>query len=88
MDKFILKLDRSRCIGCGACASICPNVFTVAEDGKSTIKEGKPSSELDVVEKPVEGEDLECAKNAAQACPVEAIRVLTEGGEEIAPKTA
>lgn len=33
----MMKVDRSKCIGCGACVSICPNVFEL-KDGKSHVK--------------------------------------------------
>jgi len=45
------------CIGCGACASICPEVFEM--DGlKSKVKEQK---------------DIPCVDEAIESCPVGAI---------------
>lgn len=54
----MITVDQEACIGCGACASICPDVFIMNDDGKSEV---------------VSQGDLECAKNAAQSCPVQAI---------------
>ena len=32
-----VKVDREKCIGCGACEAICPEGF-VLKDGKATVK--------------------------------------------------
>ena len=55
-----IKVDQEACIGCGACASICPQVFQINNEGKSKV---------------ISQDDVECAKNAAQSCPVQAITV-------------
>lgn len=34
-----IEVDKSLCIGCGACASSCPDCFEMGEDGKSHVKE-------------------------------------------------
>mgnify|MGYP001038565960 CR=1 FL=1 len=31
------KVDKEKCIGCGACVSLCPNIFKIMEDGKSHV---------------------------------------------------
>jgi len=49
------------CIGCGACVSICPQVFEMGSDGKSHVKKAAPAAD--------------CTKAAASACPVSAITV-------------
>jgi ferredoxin len=54
------KVDQSKCIGCGACAAICPEVFEMGPGGKSHVKAQK---------------NLPCVKDAAEACPVGAITV-------------
>ena len=53
----MVKVDKNKCIGCGLCASICPQVFEMKE-GKALVKEAK---------------DLPCVKEAIESCPVEAI---------------
>lgn len=55
-----LNVDQEKCIGCGACVSVCPNVFEMGDDGKSHVKD--PNAEC----------DSETAKNS---CPVGAITV-------------
>ncbi len=33
----MMKVDKEKCIGCGACVSLCPEVFEL-KDGKSVVK--------------------------------------------------
>jgi len=57
-------IDRSGCIGCGLCPSICPEVFRMADDGLAeTIVEDVPS-EVEAT-----------AREAAESCPVSVITV-------------
>jgi len=53
-----IKVDKNKCIGCGLCASICPGVFVLGKDGKSSVKNKWKG---------------ECYKEAAESCPVQAI---------------
>ena len=53
-------VDQQKCIGCGRCTEICPSVFRLNENGKSeVIEQGK----------------ADCALQASDECPVEAITV-------------
>ncbi len=56
----MIKVDQNKCIGCGLCAGMCPDVFALNLDGKSEV---------------MAQVNEECAKEAAAACPVEAITV-------------
>ena len=54
------NVDKDTCIGCGACPSICPEVFSMDDDGLD--------SEIP--------EDVqESAKEARDGCPVDAIDI-------------
>jgi len=53
-----IKIDRKKCIGCGACAACCPEVFEM-KGGKANAK--------------VKESDASCVKQAADGCPVKAI---------------
>lgn len=55
-----ISVNKNTCIGCGACASICPDSFAMGNDGKSEV---------------ISQDNAECANNAAQSCPVQAISV-------------
>lgn len=59
-----VKVNQDSCIGCGACAAICDNVFEIDDAGLSKEK----------VEE-VQEEDKQNARDAADACPTGAIEV-------------
>jgi len=52
-----IKVDKAKCIGCGVCVSLCPDVFEL-KDGKSHAKVQK---------------NLPCVQQAINDCPVQAI---------------
>jgi len=58
---FKIIHNREKCIGCGACASICDN-WEIDENGKA-----KP--------KKTEVEEVGCNKEAADVCPVQCIKI-------------
>jgi len=66
-------LEREKCIGCGSCAAICPKFFELEEDGKSHLKGSKINTKNQTEE--LEAQNLDCATQAAEACPVEAIKI-------------
>lgn len=66
--KKIKKVSvNDKCIGCGLCTSICPEVFEINENGKSQVKEGVNVEEYS--ERILEAKD---------SCPVSAIEVEEE----------
>jgi len=66
-----LKVDKDICIGCGACAAICPDVFEIDDDGLA-------KSIVDVVPEEVN----EDAIDAKEGCPVDAIKEINEEEEK------
>lgn len=58
-----VSVNQKTCIGCESCTALCSNVFE--------IKNGKSQPKM----KEVKGEDEDCARHAAEACPVGAISV-------------
>ena len=56
-------VDADLCTGCELCTQTCPDVFEM-EDDVAIVK---------VDEVPADSED--CAKQAAEECPVEAIKI-------------
>jgi len=63
-------LDRNKCIGCGSCAAVCNRFFEIAKDGKSHLKNSKKT--IEEIES-LEVENLDCAKEAVDICPAQAI---------------
>ena len=59
-----VKVNRDSCIGCGACAAICEDVFEIDDEGLSTAK----------VEE-VEDDKKQEVQDAADSCPTGAIEV-------------
>ena len=63
--------DRDACVGCGACAAICPTYWEMKGDGKAHLKGATVSGKEHILM--LEGP--ECNTDAANACPVRCIRV-------------
>jgi len=55
-----IKINQDLCVGCGRCTELCPKSFKLGENGKSEV---------------ISDEDLNCAMEAADNCPVGAIEV-------------
>lgn len=53
-----IVVDKEKCIGCGLCPTVCPEVFAMGADGKAMVKAHK---------------DIACVKEALESCPVGAI---------------
>lgn len=72
MGKFKIIYDRDACIGAAACAALDPKLFEMNTDGKADLIGGKE-------EKPglfvLEIDDLGDAKDAAESCPVDVIKI-------------
>jgi ferredoxin len=64
-----------KCINCGNCVSLCPDLFKVDNDNIKLIK-GELNSKTGNFERKIE--KVDCAKDAAEICPVGAIKILSE----------
>ncbi len=56
----MVKVDQNKCIGCGMCASLCPEIFQMNLNGKAEV---------------VSSQENDSALKASEACPVEAISI-------------
>ena len=52
-----VKVDKEKCIGCGACEAICPEAFKIVDGKAKFVGTGKEK----------------CLKDAVDSCPVQAI---------------
>ena len=57
------QVDAELCVGCGACVDVCPDVFDM------------PDETAVVKTDPVPAEHEDAVREAAEACPTEAITV-------------
>jgi ferredoxin len=55
-----VKVDAEKCIGCGLCASICPDVFEMGDDAKAHVKDMSACDKCD-------------CQQAVDSCSVQAI---------------
>jgi len=58
-----VSVDPERCISCGLCISLCPDVFDWNDDDKAYA-----------IVYAVPADQQECAHEAVESCPTEAIR--------------
>lgn len=63
-----VEVDKSVCIGCGACTGVADGVFTIGSDGLSEVKK-------DIVSEEVASEAVDC-------CPTGAISAKDVSEEE------
>jgi ferredoxin len=57
-----LTVDKGRCIGCGTCEAVCPEVFAVGSDKVAHVTDTGQARTQTL-----------CAAEAAEACPQRAI---------------
>jgi ferredoxin len=79
MSKFRVEIDKNVCQGFGACVELCPQFFQLSDaDGKSSMEGAKEvMKENEVVAEVLELDELECVREAAEACPFNAIHIVT-----------
>lgn len=69
---YKIVVDRVKCQGLGACVSAAPDVFELDSGGKA------------IVINP-EGSDDDTILNAAESCPLDAITLFDEDGNQVYP---
>lgn len=77
MTKYKVVHQREECLGCGACAAVCPKFWEMAKDGKSKLKKAK-ETKPGIFELEIEEKDYPCHKEAEEVCPVQVIKIIKE----------
>ena len=75
MPKFKITYDREACIGAAACAAVAPDIFEMNEDGKADMLKARKNKETGLWELIVEAKDEKLARESADVCPVNVIKV-------------
>ncbi len=78
--------DHENCIGCGSCAAICPKFWEMPARNASRSEAGgnydeykaylKGAKKNERGEYELEVKNIECNQEAADACPVQVIKIL------------
>lgn len=84
MTEYQIRLDRNACDGIFACL-VRDSRFAEAADGLATIDGTETRQEGSDLVATFDDEDIADAKQAAAACPVDAITVSTELREAVTP---
>jgi ferredoxin len=71
-NRILLEVDRTLCFGFGDCVDTAPAVFALDAESKAVVIDP-------------DGEGLGAIVEAAQNCPVDAIVVTDQSGEQIYP---
>ncbi|MCX6789298.1 MAG: ferredoxin [Candidatus Gribaldobacteria bacterium] len=58
-----IKIDQTKCIGCGTCCALCPDFFDLGDNNKAILKK-------------TETENIGCAREAAEVCPAQCIAII------------
>ena len=69
---YKIVVDREKCQGIGACVAAAPDVFELDREGKAVL--------IDEC-----GADDDTILEAAESCPLDAIKVYDESGKQIYP---
>jgi len=62
-----VSIDKSKCIMCGSCVAICPEVFEMKDDGSVDVKEQYKGKDI------TDGALIAKIKEAEAGCPATAI---------------
>ena len=85
---MIIVVDRDLCIGAAPCVAVAPQVFDLDEEGKAivlpeAIKKEAENGKVYIKEDIADDDTL---LMAAQSCPVQAIKVYDNEGNQLFPK--
>ncbi|MBI2651130.1 ferredoxin [Candidatus Woesearchaeota archaeon] len=75
MAKYKIEFDREICIGALACNAVAEKFWPRTEDGKVDLANASYNQETNKWELIIEEDDYAANKDAAESCPVDAIKI-------------
>ena len=69
--------DKQQCIGCGACAAIDPENWSLGPDGKATLANHTQDNDQEIRE--ITEQEIGEQREVAEACPVNCIHIYDKG---------
>lgn len=86
MSRLRIRVDRDICIGAASCTIVSPSTFKIDNENKAVIIDpqdsGKTHNELELEVDDAKKQEI---VDAARSCPVAAIFVHDENGNQIYP---
>src|SRR3989338_8369803 len=84
MPKYKIEFDREVCIGALACTAVAEHFWPRSEDGKVDLTGATYNEQTKKWELIIDEKDFQINQDAADSCPVEAIKLikLEERGSE------
>ena len=67
-------LNQKKCLGCGACAIVCPKLFSMDKNNKAYLISNRPGNPKTGLQE-IKTAQSACAQEAADGCPTRAITV-------------
>lgn len=83
MTKYKIEFDREVCIGALACNAVAEHLWPRAEDGKVDLANATYNEQTKKWELIIDEKDYQIAKDSADVCPVEAIKVIKLEEKEV-----
>ena len=74
--RYKIVYDREGCIGAAACVAAYPERWTLADDGKADLKDGKPNDDNTEQILEITEEEFQKMMDSAQSCPVNVIHII------------
>ena len=74
MAKFKIIQKKKECIGCGACAAVCPDFWEMDDEGMAHLK-GSTIVDENLEREINKEEERACSQEAVDVCPVGVIKL-------------
>jgi ferredoxin len=82
LTKYKIEFDREVCIGALACTAVAENFWPKADDGKVDLTGATYNEQTKKWELIIDEKDFQINQDAADSCPVEAIKITKLEGNE------